>query len=54
METANPLRATIDYVHANPAGKGLVERVCDWSWSNAGWFEECPLNDREPDPILWE
>ena len=31
--------------------KGLFEQGCDWKWSSAGWLEQRPLNDLEPDPI---
>jgi hypothetical protein len=32
------LRAMIDYLHANPARRGLVARVEDWEWSSARWY----------------
>ncbi len=32
------LRAMIDYIHANPVRRGLVERVEDWEWSSARWY----------------
>jgi putative transposase len=28
----------IDYLHANPVRRGLVERPEDWPWSSARWF----------------
>ena len=31
--------------------KGLFEQGCDWKWSSAGWLEQRPVNDLEPDPI---
>jgi putative transposase len=32
------LRAMIDYLHANPVRRGLVERAEDWEWSSARWY----------------
>ncbi len=29
----------IEYIHANPVRRGLVERAEDWKWSSAGWRE---------------
>ena len=45
------LMAMIDYVHANPVRRGLVERVGDWHWSSAGWYDGEPRNELRPDPI---
>ena len=28
----------IDYIHANPVRRGLVERAEDWHWSSAQWY----------------
>lgn len=30
-----PIREVIDYIHANPVRRGLVERPTDWYWSSA-------------------
>lgn len=30
-----PIREVIDYIHANPVRRGLVERPTDWHWSSA-------------------
>ena len=30
-----PIRNVIDYIHANPVRRGLVERPTDWPWSSA-------------------
>jgi putative transposase len=30
--------AAIEYIHENPARKGLCEAIVDWTWSNAGWY----------------
>jgi putative transposase len=32
------LRSMIDYIHANPVRRGLVDRPEDWEWSSARWF----------------
>jgi putative transposase len=31
--------AMIEYIHANPVRRGLVEYAETWKWSSAGWFE---------------
>jgi len=37
------LRATIDYVHANPVRRGLVERAEQWRWSSySAWHTDEP------------
>jgi putative transposase len=36
----------IDYIHANPVRRQLVERPCDWKWSSAAWYA-----DRSPGPL---
>ena len=28
----------IEYIHANPVRRGLVERAEDWEWSSARWY----------------
>ena len=43
------LFARIDYVHANPVRRGLVDRAEDWKWSSAGWREG--KNTLRPDVI---
>ncbi|MCX7426106.1 MAG: transposase [Planctomycetia bacterium] len=30
----------IEYIHANPVRRGLVERADDWEWSSARWYAE--------------
>ena len=35
--------ASIDYIHMNPAGRGLVKRAIDWRWSSARWYADPPL-----------
>jgi putative transposase len=43
--------AVIDYIHANPVRRGLVEHPTDWPWSSArfwqGWPNE-PLGMDDP------
>jgi putative transposase len=34
------LWAEIDYVHANPVRRGLVDRPTDWLWSSAAEYEQ--------------
>jgi len=33
------LMQMIEYIHANPVKRGLVERAADWPWSSALWYE---------------
>ncbi len=28
----------VEYIHANPVRRGLVERPTEWEWSSAGWW----------------
>ncbi len=30
--------SVLDYIHANPVRRGLVENPIDWEWSSAGWW----------------
>ncbi|WP_296451645.1 transposase [Rubinisphaera sp.] len=41
----------IDYIHLNPVRKEFVERVTDWKWSSAGWFEGIEPKTLRPDVI---
>jgi putative transposase len=34
------MMAMIDYRHANPVRRGLVERASAWRWSSASWWHE--------------
>jgi putative transposase len=43
------LLAMIEYIHANPVRRGLVERPELWKWSSSGWYEG--KNPLRPDPI---
>jgi len=38
VEEIATLRSMIDYIHANPVRRGLVERAEDWEWSSARWY----------------
>ena len=53
IKNGNALLEMIDYIHANPVRRGLVERPEDWKWSSAAWFAggESPIS---LDPIPWE
>ncbi len=35
---SDTLRAMIEYIHANPVRRGLVEQAVDWEWSSARWY----------------
>lgn len=44
--------AVIDYIHANPVRRGLVDRPTDWEWSSARFWEgrtDVPLQMDPPD-----
>ena len=28
----------IDYIHANPVRRDLIQRVVEWEWSSARWY----------------
>ncbi len=30
----------IEYIHANPVRRGLVDMAGDWPWSSASWYEK--------------
>lgn len=49
--TPQALLAMIDYLHANPVRKGLVERPRDWWWSSAAWFDDGSEIPLKVDPI---
>jgi putative transposase len=34
-----PIHEVIEYIHANPVRRGLVERAIDWYWSSARFWE---------------
>ena len=53
VDSGEALLAMIDYFHANPVRRGLVQRPEDWKWSSAAWFAggESPL---PLDPIPWD
>jgi len=38
VEQLRTLESMIDYIHANPVRRGLVERSVDWMWSSAQWY----------------
>jgi len=35
------IHSTIDYIHANPVRRGLVESPDDWQWSSAVFYSGC-------------
>jgi putative transposase len=48
---AATLLKMIDYIHANPVRKRLVERPRDWRWSSAAWFDDGSDIPLPVDPI---
>ena len=49
------LRAVIDYIHANPARRGLVAGAQDWEWSSARWYAGVrPVKLEMDDSVLAE
>ncbi len=49
--TPEVLRQMIDYIHANPVRKNLVERPRDWKWSSAAWYDDRTEVPLRVDPI---
>jgi putative transposase len=40
------VRAAVDYIHANPVRRGLVEAALDWRWSSVRHYaQETPPDD---------
>ena len=37
--TQRALLQAVNYIHANPVRRGLVESPTDWEWSSARWYE---------------
>jgi putative transposase len=31
----------VEYIHANPVRRGLVEKATDWQWSSASFWDGC-------------
>ena len=46
------LQAMIDYIHANPVRRRLVDRPEDWEWSSAGFYAGSDLVKIEMDRTL--
>ena len=38
VEQLGTLRSMIDYIHANPVRRDLIQRVVEWEWSSARWY----------------
>jgi putative transposase len=49
LNSESAVLASIDYIHANPVRRGLVEQARQWKWSSARWFES---NGQEIDADL--
>jgi putative transposase len=45
------LRAMIEYIHANPVRRGLVDRAADWPRSSARFYEGLPDAGLPMDPL---
>jgi len=49
------LRAMIEYIHANPVRRGLVDRMEDWEYSSARWYASIrPVKIEMDDQVLVE
>jgi len=46
--TAEAVEASIDYIHVNPAKRGLCERAVDWKWSSARFYRDNVLDSSLP------
>ena len=44
LVSADTVEAAINYIHTNPAGRGLCERAADWKWSSCRHYQQ----DRRP------
>ena len=49
---SHTLNKAIDYIHANPVRRGLVESAVDWPWSSARWYAGMRPVPIEMDAIL--
>ncbi len=47
ISTDEELREKIDYIHANPVHRGLVDKPTDYHWSSARWYSD-DTNDTLP------
>lgn len=47
--SAEIVRATLDYIHANPVRRGLVDSAEDWYWSSAGYYALGRVEPLKPD-----
>jgi putative transposase len=55
ISVGGTLLAMMDYIHANPVRKGLVDSPYNWRWSSAAWYlanREIPL-PVDPIPPEW-
>jgi putative transposase len=46
-----PINNVIDYIHANPVRRGLVERPTDWMWSSASVYAGISADPLAIDPV---
>ncbi len=47
-----PIHEVIDYIHANPMRRRLVERPIDWYWSSARFWEDGRSGPLKMDPVV--
>ena len=40
LRTRGDFDNALEYMHANPVRKGLVEEAADWQWSSARWYAD--------------
>jgi len=51
LDDERSLEDVIDYIHANPVRRGLVERPTDWYWSSARYYQGIRPVPLEMDPL---
>ena len=52
LANSKSIRASIDYIHNNPVGAGLVTSPEDWEWSSARWYAGMKNVPLKMDPPL--
>lgn len=53
------LRSMIEYIHANPVRRGLVQKAEEWEWSSACWYAgirpvPIEMDAGAIDELVWE
>jgi putative transposase len=49
IRSTRALQGSLDYIHNNPARRGLCERAIDWKWSSARYYFLEPPGQQFPD-----